>query len=61
MIVSTFVAGCLSARIDPERVRKESPKFYKHWVEQLRRNGLSDDDLKKFGFKEPILPTTVPK
>jgi hypothetical protein len=61
MIVPVFVTGCLSARIGPERVRKENPKFYKQWVEQLRRNGLSDDDLKKMGFKEPILPTNAPQ
>lgn len=54
-MVAVCATGCLSARIDPERVRKEDPEFYQRWVGQLRKNGLTDDDLKKFGFKEPIL------
>jgi hypothetical protein len=53
MIVQVSLTGCLSARIDPEVVRKERPAFYKQWIERLRKNGTSDDELKKLGFKEP--------
>ncbi len=57
LVLATTVSGCIGGhRIGPERVRRENPEFYRGWVRQLRERGMTDDDLRKWGFKDPLPP-----
>lgn len=53
--VAFMLAGCIGGyRIDPERVRKDQPEHYEKWVKGLRAKGMTDEELRNWGFKDPL-------
>lgn len=57
LVLGAMVSGCIGGhRFDVERVRQANPQKYRELVRYYRSNGMTDDDLRKMGFKDPLPP-----
>ena len=52
VIVAAFLSACIGGhRLDTEGLRRENPEKYRKLVRSYRAGGMSDDELRKMGFK----------
>jgi hypothetical protein len=57
LALAVLLSGCIGGYpLDAERVRRENPKVFREWITNLRKRGVTDDELRKMGVKDP-LPT----
>ena len=52
VLTAGLLAGCIGGhRMDKEGLRRENPEGYRKLVRSYRAGGMSDDELRKMGFK----------
>ena len=52
VMMAGLVSGCIGGhRMDKEGLRRENPERYRKLVRSYRAGGVSDDVLRKMGFK----------
>ena len=57
LVLGPMLSGCIGGyRFDVERVRTANPQKYIELVRFYRSNGMTDDELRKIGFKDPLPP-----
>lgn len=55
--LGAILSGCIGGyRFDVERVKRENPQKYRELVRFYRSNGMTDDELRAMGFKDPLPP-----
>jgi hypothetical protein len=56
-VLGTMLSGCIGGRrFDVETVRRANPQKYCELVRFYRSQGMTDDELRKIGFKDPLPP-----
>lgn len=57
LLLGTMLSSCIGGyRFDVEKVRLSNPQKYRELVRFHRSNGMTDDELRKMGFKDPLPP-----
>jgi hypothetical protein len=52
VLTAGLLAGCIGGhRMDKEGLRRVNPERYRKLVRSYRAGGMSDDELRKMGFK----------